>query len=92
VIPTQFGQWKEVPSPFLHVNVGLEDGTDRSTDQPYDDVLGRTYVNSQGQMVMLALAYAKEQTQDVKIHLPEVCYVAQGFVLSGKERVAIPVR
>jgi len=41
---------------------------------------------------MLALAYAKEQTQDVKIHLPEVCYVAQGFVLSGKERVAIPVR
>lgn len=92
VIPSQFGQWKEVPSPFLQVNVGLEDGTDRSTDQPYDDVLGRTYVNSQGQMVMLALAYAKEQTQDVKIHLPEVCYVAQGFVLSGKERVAIPVR
>ena len=28
---------------------------------------------------MLALAYAHEQKQDVKIHRPEVCYIAQGF-------------
>nr|AAF72045.1 putative morphology protein 2 [Zoogloea ramigera] len=28
---------------------------------------------------MLALAYAKEQRQDVKLHLPEICYPAQGY-------------
>ncbi|WP_017450888.1 exosortase B [Herbaspirillum rubrisubalbicans] len=91
IVPTQFGDWREVPSPFLQVDVGLDDGTGRNADQPYDDVLGRTYVNSRGQMVMLALAYAKEQTQDVKIHLPEVCYVAQGFKLSDEQRVALSV-
>ncbi|MCI1004745.1 exosortase B [Herbaspirillum sp. C7C8] len=89
IIPTRFGDWHEVPSPFLQVNVNVEDGTDRSSDQPYDDVLGRTYVNSQGQMVMLALAYASEQTQDVKIHLPEVCYVAQGFNLKDQKRIEL---
>jgi len=91
IVPKRFGDWHEVPSPFLQVNVGIEDGTDRSSDQPYDDVLGRTYINSQGQMVMLALAYASEQTQDVKIHLPEVCYVAQGFSLKDRNRVALPM-
>ncbi|BEV15070.1 exosortase B [Herbaspirillum sp. DW155] len=89
IIPSRFGDWHEVPSPFLQVTVNVEDGTDRSSDQPYDDVLARTYVNGEGQMVMLALAYASEQTQDVKIHLPEVCYVAQGFSLKGQKRLAL---
>ncbi|EOA03329.1 exopolysaccharide methanolan synthase [Herbaspirillum frisingense GSF30] len=92
VVPTQFGDWREMPSPFLQVDVGLDDGTGRNSDQPYDDVLSRTYVNSHGQMVMLALAYANEQTQDVKIHLPEVCYVAQGFKLRDEQRVEMPMR
>ncbi|MBW9332510.1 exosortase B [Herbaspirillum sp. RU 5E] len=91
LIPVQFGHWREVPSPFLQVNVGLDDGTERNADQPYDDVLTRTYVNAEGQMVMLALAYASEQTQDVKIHLPEVCYVAQGFNLEYLGAASVPV-
>lgn len=91
IVPQQFGDWREMPSPFLQVDVGLDDGTGRNADQPYDDVLGRTYVNSHGQMVMLALAYANEQTQDVKIHLPEVCYVAQGFRLQDEQRVEMPI-
>ncbi|EIJ47181.1 exopolysaccharide methanolan synthase [Herbaspirillum sp. GW103] len=92
IVPTQFGQWREVPSPFLQVNVGLDDGTGRNADQPYDDVLGRTYVNRQGEMVMLALAYAAEQSQDVKIHLPEVCYVAQGFTLTDGRPMTMQTR
>lgn len=91
IVPQQFGDWREMPSPFLQVDVGLDDGTGRNADQPYDDVLGRTYVNSHGQMVMLALAYANEQTQDVKIHLPEVCYVAQGFRLQDEQRVEMSI-
>lgn len=92
IVPSQFGQWREVPSPFLQVTVGLDDGTGRNADQPYDDVLGRTYVNSRGEMVMLALAYAAEQSQDVKIHLPEVCYVAQGFTLADGQPVSMQTR
>jgi EpsI family protein len=79
IIPAQFGEWKQVPD--LFIPVGLT--TDRTTeiDELYDRVLMRTYVNKQGEQVMLALAYATEQKQDIKIHRPEVCYVAQGYQL-----------
>lgn len=88
IVPKSFGQWREVPSPYLQVDLSVNDPTDRDTDRPYDDILSRTYVNSQGQQVMLALAYAREQMQDVKIHLPEVCYTAQGFNLLSRTRAS----
>ncbi|MBP0596908.1 exosortase B [Herbaspirillum sp. LeCh32-8] len=88
-VPAQFGEWREVPSPYVQVSVDVQDGTTRDYDQPYDDVLSRTYVNSRGEQVMLALAYANEQMQDVKIHPPEVCYIAQGFVMMGGAPLAM---
>lgn len=78
-VPTQFGEWTEIKSAIVQADLtAMEDGK-KSIEQPYDDVLTRTYVNKAGDQVMLALAYAKEQRQDVKIHLPEVCYPAQGY-------------
>ena len=32
-----------------------------------------------GSRVMLALAFVKEQQQDIKVHRPEVCYPSQGM-------------
>jgi EpsI family protein len=57
-------------------------------DQPYDQTVMRTYVNSRGQQVMLAIAWGKRQRQEVKIHRPELCYVSQGF----KVESLVPVR
>lgn len=45
----------------------------------YDQTLSRTYVNAQGQRVMLSIAYGGDQSKQLQLHLPEVCYVAQGF-------------
>jgi EpsI family protein len=47
----------------------------------YDQVLLRTYQDQSGNLIMLAIAYAGEQRQEIKIHQPEVCYPAQGFQL-----------
>ena len=77
MIPTKFKNWKEISSPFTQV--GLTTDKNSLVNQLYDGVLMRTYVNDKGEQVMLALAYAREQKQDIKIHRPEVCYVAQGF-------------
>lgn len=88
-LPQRFGDWRMVPSPYLQVSTALQEGTGRTAEQPYDDEIARTYVNSRGQQVMLALAYAREQMQDVKIHPPEVCYVAQGFTLSGQQPLSM---
>jgi exosortase B len=81
IVPKQFGDWKEVPSPYVQID--LATGDDLSTEQPYDAVLMRTYSNNKGEQVMLALAYGRQQKQDVKIHRPEVCYEAQGYAVAG---------
>jgi len=39
----------------------------------------RTYENDRGQVVMLALAWGATQRQEVKVHRPDLCYVAQGL-------------
>lgn len=88
-VPERFGDWRAVPSPYLQISTALQEGTGRSAEQPYDDELARTYVNRRGEQVMLALAYAHEQMQDVKIHPPEVCYVAQGFTLTDRQPLTL---
>lgn len=77
VIPKQFGEWKDKPSPYAQVSVNTF--AQAISDAIYDQVLMRTYENASGNQVMLAVAYAGEQRQEIKIHQPEVCYPAQGF-------------
>jgi EpsI family protein len=50
-------------------------------DAIYNQVLSRTYINAEGQRVMLSVAYGGDQSDGMSIHLPEVCYPAQGFSL-----------
>lgn len=48
-------------------------------DETYDQTLARTYRNSQGQRIMLSIAYGRNQHAGMNTHRPEVCYPAQGF-------------
>jgi len=78
MVSANFGGWQNQPNPYAQVSVN--NGQDL-TDVVYDQVLMRTYMDDKGNQIMLALAYANEQRQDVKIHQPDVCYPAQGFQL-----------
>jgi EpsI family protein len=78
-VPTRIGDWTEVKSSIVQADMSPAVDGKKPEGQPYDDVLLRTYSNKNGDQVMLALAYAKEQRQDVKIHLPEICYPAGGY-------------
>lgn len=89
-VPTAFGDWKEVASDAEQVDPG-KNAEDPSTDRPYDDVLMRAYGNSRGDVVLLTLAYGRNQRQEVKIHRPDVCYTAQGFQLVSRSSVSFPV-
>ena len=82
IIPAKFGEWAQIADPFTQVR--LTTGGNDLASQLYDKVVMRTYANKNGDRVMLAIAYALEQKQDIKIHRPEVCYVAQGFQLLSK--------
>src|SRR3981081_4614918 len=61
----------------------------------YDQVLMRTYRRqSDGETVMLALAYGRRQAQEFKIHRPELCYYSQGYDVRfvGRSRVLLGPR
>lgn len=78
-VPTRIGEWTLMPNAVAQATLATNDEGGALTDQIYDEVVMRTYVNPQGTQIMLALAYAREQRQDVKLHLPEICYPAQGY-------------
>jgi EpsI family protein len=89
-IPSQFGDWKELKTGLTQTSLSTNTQGGLTEEQPYDEVLMRTYANSKGEQVMLALAYAREQRQEVKIHRPEVCYTAQGYKPLDERDVEMP--
>lgn len=91
VVPRAFGEWRELPSPLVQIDLATTRNGETSIDQPYDDTLMRAYQNSRGDVVMLALAYGQRQRQEVKIHRPELCYVAQGFSVENRGVTSFPL-
>lgn len=85
-IPRIFGDWIEIQQSTPQVSVVSDERS--LVDQLYDDTLMRTYVDKEGHQIMVALAYAKEQRQDVKIHQPDICYPAQGYQMRKTETVS----
>lgn len=76
LIPTEFDKWKmdsSTASPI--VNPAVRGGLDRI----YNQTLSRTYINSEGERIMLAIAYGGAQKTDLHAHRPEICYAAGGF-------------
>ncbi|MGH6648088.1 exosortase-associated protein EpsI, B-type [Aquabacterium sp.] len=89
-VPEVFGDWKVDPS-LIPV---LPDPTvQNKLDTLYSETLNRTYINGQGQRIMLSIAYGRNQnSESTAAHRPEFCYVAQGFAIRGfgKDQVTLP--
>ena len=88
MIPAHFGEWKELPN-VVPVQVSPE--VQATLDLVYDQVLARTYTNSNGDRVMLSIAYGGQQSKNLQLHRPEVCYTAQGFQVEARNRTAIDI-
>ena len=76
MIPAAFGEW-QVDASIVPLQADPEQ--QELLEKIYDQTLSRTYVDRDGQRVMLSIAYGGDQSRALQIHLPEVCYVAQGF-------------
>lgn len=81
MIPSRFGDWQIDPN--AGGSVIPSPSTQAELDKIYDQILSRTYVNSQGERVMLTITYGSSQTQELKAHRQEVCYGAQGFEINN---------
>lgn len=89
LIPTSFGDWREVKSQVPHVDTSVPG--ELSEQQPYDAQVMRTYRNSAGEMIMIAVAYGRNQRQEIKVHRPEVCYPAAGRQVSSVGPTSFPL-
>jgi EpsI family protein len=86
IIPSEFDGWK-IDSSILPLmanpdEVGL-------VNKIYTQMLLRTYVDKQGERVMLSIAYNRNQRAALHIHRPEVCYLASGFDISKLTKTTV---
>jgi len=83
LIPKQFGEWFYDPA-----TMPLAPGptVQQKLDGIYNQALLRTYVNAQGDQIMLLIAYGDDQSDALQVHRPEACYPAQGFQITPPEQ------
>lgn len=95
LVPRQIGNWVEVTD----VPVLVADPQQTAMlNKLYSQTLSRSYKHSNGNRIMLSIAYGSDQRDAMQVHKPEICYPAQGFVLKDFSRgllqagnVGIPV-
>ncbi|MQY51029.1 EpsI family protein [Rhodocyclus tenuis] len=81
MIPRAFDNWHEdTQAPAVIADPQQKE----LLEKIYNQTLSRTYVNTDGYRIMLAIAYGSEQSSTMKVHKPEICYPAQGFTLERK--------
>lgn len=86
-IPRTLGPWRFVSSSGL-----VLPPADENEKRTYDAVLTRSYAHPDGgPQVMLLIAYGGGQTGILTVHRPEACYPAQGFAISGRRSVPVPI-
>lgn len=86
LIPKQFGDWRIDDT---IVPLTPDPTTTASLASLYSQTLSRTYINSAGQRVMFVMAYGGDQSRELQVHRPEVCYAAQGFRVQEAAKVAL---
>lgn len=85
MFPRAFGDWKMDTA--LPVQLVAPD-VQQLLATIYSQTLSRTYVNSNGDRIMLSVAYGGDQSDATRAHRPEVCYPAQGFqIMASQEGV-----
>lgn len=85
-IPKRFGDWR-VDASLAPITVSPD--VQAELEKIYTQTVLRTYINSHGDRVMLAVAYGGDQSKATQVHKPEVCYPMQGFQLSDMAQGAL---
>jgi len=88
LVPSTFGEWREERQTSVQI---VDPEQKEMLDKIYNQTLSRTYVNGNGYRVMLSLAYGGDQSRDMQVHRPEVCYASQGFHIGSTEKVQLQV-
>ena len=84
IIPKEFDGWK---MDMAYVEPLVSPEVKGEINKIYDQTLSRTYINSQGEHVMLAIAYGADERVESQVHRPEICYAASGFDIKKMTKI-----
>lgn len=88
IVPTQFGNWRQQETAGGIVNPQQKE----LLDELYSEQVSRTYVSTDGYRIMLSIAYGRNQNDSFQVHLPEICYPAQGFQVISNDPTVIDTK
>jgi EpsI family protein len=83
LVPEQFGEWKAWPYVATAVVNPVQEA---SLNRIYSQTYSRAFVHQPtGRVIMLSIAYGRDQSNDTQLHTPEQCYPSQGFRVNKRE-------
>jgi EpsI family protein len=85
IVPEKFGIWQQQDLAGNIVNPQQQ----QLLNELYSEQVSRTYLSAQGYRIMLSIAYGKNQNDSFQVHLPEICYPAQGFQVISSDKVML---
>jgi EpsI family protein len=85
-VPKVIGEWRVLEQESAQI---VDPGQQELLSKIYSQILTRTYISKKGELIMLSIAYGKDQRDGLQLHQPEVCYPAQGFQVHNKEIVSL---
>ncbi len=86
LIPKEFEGWKLDSSNGSGI---VNPAVKGELENIYNQTLSRTYINNEGDRIMLSIAYGGAQKTDMHAHRPEICYAAGGFDISNKTKTFV---
>lgn len=92
VVPRDFGNWRAVENRQILVNPSQNKQQEALASMIYDRTVMRTYVDTQGNSIMVAIAYGSQQGGGLNMHRPELCYPSQGFEIGASQYSSMTVQ
>lgn len=88
LVPLAFGDWEALKyKPAVVVNPVQEENLMRL----YTETYAQGFIHKPtGRVILLSIAYGRDQTNDSQVHVPDACYPAQGFKIYANEQHDIP--
>lgn len=89
LIPLAIPGWSELNDAQVQIVASPE--LEKKVNSIYSQVVSRRYVSADGHIIMLSVAYTKDQRDNSgqQSHKPEICYPAQGFEILNRNKVVL---
>lgn len=87
-LPAQFGEWRRSE---IGVAAVVNPVQSEMLERIYSETVAASYVSQlTGRVLILSIAYGRNQSSDTQLHTPEMCYGSQGFKVGDSKVAHLP--